>query len=67
MGLMIGIELNQECNALVDIALKNKLLINVTEDSIIRLLPPLVINDDEAILLANKLITTMTEFFDEKE
>jgi len=67
MGLMIGIELNQECNTLVDIALKNKLLINVIGDSIIRLLPPLVINDDEAILLANKLITTMTEFFDEKE
>lgn len=67
MGLMIGIELNQECNALVDIALKNKLLINVTGDSIIRLLPPLVINDDEAILLAKKLITTMTEFLDEKE
>ena len=47
-GLMIGIELDRECSELVKNALAEKLLINVTAGNVIRLLPPLIISDDEA-------------------
>jgi len=47
-GLMIGIELEKESPDLVEKALKNKLLINVTSGNVIRLLPPLVMNEEEA-------------------
>jgi acetylornithine aminotransferase len=47
-GLMIGIELDRPCGDLVKQALTLGLLINVTSDKVIRLVPPLVINTDEA-------------------
>ncbi|MGK0339170.1 MAG: acetylornithine aminotransferase [Candidatus Azotimanducaceae bacterium] len=47
-GLMIGIELDSPCGDLVKAALHKGLLINVTADSVIRLLPPLIISDSEA-------------------
>lgn len=48
IGLMIGIELDSPCADLVQSALDKGLLINVTADSVIRLLPPLIISDEEA-------------------
>jgi acetylornithine aminotransferase len=39
---MIGIELDAPCDELVKTALAARLLINVTNDNVIRLLPPLV-------------------------
>ena len=48
MGLMIGIELEYPCEELVGRALDAGLLINVTNDNVIRLLPPLPIRRDEA-------------------
>lgn len=62
MGLMIGIDLSHSCRGLVELALENKLLINVTSDKTIRLLPPLIINNDEAKLVAKKLVKTIDEF-----
>ena len=47
-GLMIGIELTTPCSELVNKALDQKLLINVSSNNVIRLLPPLTITDDEA-------------------
>ncbi|MGI9229879.1 MAG: aspartate aminotransferase family protein [Gammaproteobacteria bacterium] len=47
-GLMLGIELNQPCGELVEQALAQHLLINVTADKVIRLLPPFIITDEEA-------------------
>lgn len=47
-GLMIGIELDSPCTDLVGKALDAGLLINVTVDKVIRLLPPLIITDEEA-------------------
>ncbi|CAH0993412.1 Acetylornithine aminotransferase [Sinobacterium norvegicum] len=47
-GLMIGIELNRDCPELVQQALDNHLLINVTAGNVIRLLPPLTINQQTA-------------------
>ncbi len=45
---MIGIELDRPCQSLVARALEQKLLINVTAEKVIRLLPPLILSDDEA-------------------
>ncbi len=47
-GLMIGIELAHPCTELVAKALEQKLLINVTAERVVRLLPPLILSDDEA-------------------
>ncbi|MFT7228199.1 MAG: acetylornithine/N-succinyldiaminopimelate aminotransferase [Methylophilaceae bacterium] len=61
-GLMIGVELDRPCAELVKLALDNKLLINVTADKVIRLLPPLVINQEEAQELVNRLVTVVEHF-----
>lgn len=61
-GLMIGIELDRPCAELVKLALTNKLLINVTADKVIRLLPPLVINKEEAKELVNRLVSVVNNF-----
>jgi acetylornithine aminotransferase len=54
-GLMIGIELSEPCSDLVAQALQQGLLINVAANKVIRLLPPLIINDDEAQLIVDKV------------
>ncbi len=46
-GLMIGIELDRPCGELVAMALESGLLINVTADRVVRLLPPLIISDEQ--------------------
>jgi acetylornithine/N-succinyldiaminopimelate aminotransferase len=61
-GLMLGIELRRDCGELVQQALDQGLLINVTAGNTIRLLPPLVITEPEALELAEgvaKLIREM--------
>lgn len=55
-GLMIGIELEQSCTEVVQQALEKGVLINVTVDNVIRLLPPLVMKREEAELLISTLI-----------
>ena len=63
-GLMFGIELDRPCADLVKLALEKQLLINVTNDTTIRLLPPLIINTEEINSLVNTLaaiINTYTE------
>ncbi len=54
-GLMIGIALDRPCADLVSTALSDGLLINVTADSVIRLLPPLVMSEQQADMLVAKL------------
>jgi acetylornithine aminotransferase len=61
-GLMIGIELSRSCGELVTEALKKGLLINVTSDKVIRLLPPLVIQRSEAEQVVNTLSPIVKEF-----
>jgi acetylornithine/N-succinyldiaminopimelate aminotransferase len=62
LGLMIGIELTMPCSEIVNIALEKKLLINVTSENVIRLLPPLIINKEEATILADRLIYVIENF-----
>ena len=54
-GLMVGIELDNDCPELVKLALEEKLLINVTAGKVIRLLPPLIMTDYQAAELVEKL------------
>ncbi len=54
-GLMIGIELAGDCTELVGQALKQRLLINVAAKRVVRLLPPLIISDDEM----NQIVDTV--------
>ena len=61
-GLMIGIELDRPCGDLVNSALKAKLLINVTADNVVRLLPPLVMSEDEAKELVSRLSLLIKTF-----
>ena len=61
-GLMIGIELDRPCGDLVKMALETKLLINVTADKVVRLLPPLVMNEAEAKELVQRLSVLVKAF-----
>ena len=61
-GLMIGIELDRPCGELVKQALAAGLLINVTADNVIRLLPPLVLKQEEAQQLVNTLVPLVKNF-----
>lgn len=61
-GLMIGIELDRPCGDLVGLALEAGLLINVTADKVIRLLPPLVMQQDEARQLVDLLVPLIKQF-----
>jgi acetylornithine/N-succinyldiaminopimelate aminotransferase len=54
-GLMIGIQLDKPCGELVGLALAQGLLINVTAETTIRLLPPLILAEEEAQLLVRQL------------
>lgn len=61
-GMMIGIELDRPCGDLVKMALAEKLLINVTADKVVRLLPPLVMNEVEAKELVKRLSAVIRAF-----
>ncbi|PPD56295.1 MAG: aspartate aminotransferase family protein [Methylotenera sp.] len=64
-GLMIGIELDRPCSELVKMALEAQLLINVTAEKVIRLLPPLVINEAEALELVERLSKLIKQFLNQ--
>lgn len=61
-GLMIGIELDRPCGELAKLALDAQLLINVTADKVVRLLPPLVMNAAEANELVQRLSKVIKAF-----
>ncbi len=64
-GMMIGVVLDRPCGVLVARAKDAGLLINVTADKVIRLLPPLVFTDADADLLVAKLSALVREFLAE--
>ena len=61
-GLMIGIELDRDCGELVGMALEHGLLINVAAGNTVRLLPPLVMSNDEAEQLVSGVTTLINDF-----
>ncbi len=61
-GLMLGIVLEQPCADLVKQALAAGLLINVTADRVVRLLPPLIMSDAEADAIVDRVSTLIEQF-----
>mmetsp|Transcript_26927 Transcript_26927/g.34560 ORF Transcript_26927/g.34560 Transcript_26927/m.34560 type:complete len:430 (+) Transcript_26927:718-2007(+) len=62
LGFMFGIELSIPCGDLVRLALAEGLLINVTADKVIRLVPPMIINSKEAELIVEKVSKLVLTF-----
>ena len=65
-GLLIGIELEKPCGELVSQALEQGLLINVTADNVIRLLPPLIISSKETDTVITKVSQLVKQFLGEQ-
>ena len=63
-GLLIGIELDRQCGELVSMALQQGLLINVTAERVVRLLPPLILSEPEADDLINRVSGLLKLFLD---
>ena len=61
-GLMMGIALDRPCGAIVKDALEAGLVLNVTADTVVRLLPPLIFSDDDAGELVDKLVPVVRNF-----
>jgi acetylornithine aminotransferase len=62
MGLMIGVELDRPCGDLVKLALDAGLVMNVTADNVIRLLPPLVMSEAEGRQVVERLAPLVKGF-----
>jgi len=66
-GLLIGIELEEDCGQLVTDALDKGLLINVTAGNVVRLLPPFVMTDEQATQLVDMTCELITNFLRQKQ
>ena len=64
-GLMLGIELTKPCGVLVQRAADAGLLISVTADSVIRLVPPLILSETEADEMVSILVPLIEAFLNE--
>jgi len=65
-GLMLGIELMKPCSDLTMRAAERGLLISVTADTVIRMVPPLIMTIAEADEVADILLPLIHEFLSEK-
>ena len=61
-GFMLGIELDRPANELKMIGLTHGILLNITAESVIRILPPLIISEKEIDQLVKKLVKSVNEF-----
>ena len=66
MGSMIGVELDQPCGELVLQCLQAGLVLNVTADNVIRMLPPLVMNEAEAREVVARLSPVLKAFLQKR-
>ncbi len=64
-GLMLGIALDRPCGELVTRALAEGLLINVTSERVIRLLPPLILSDEQADRIVDTVSSLVKDFLAE--
>ena len=62
MGLMIGVELDRPCADIITLSLERGLVLNVTAESVIRLVPPLVMSEAEGTHLVDLLAPVVKEF-----
>jgi acetylornithine aminotransferase len=61
-GLMLAIELDRPCKDIMKLALDDGLLVNVTADTVVRLLPPLILSDEEADQLGQGVASVVRRF-----
>jgi acetylornithine/N-succinyldiaminopimelate aminotransferase len=66
MGLMIGVEMDRPCGELVKAALDAGLVMNVTAENVIRLLPPLVMSEAEGRQVVERLLPLLKAFSDKR-
>jgi acetylornithine/N-succinyldiaminopimelate aminotransferase len=62
MGLIIGIEFERPCGALVGLALEAGLVINVTAENVVRVLPPLVMSVAEGRMMVERFVAVARPF-----
>ena len=62
LGMMMGIELDRPCGDIVKRALAQGMLVNVTGDKVVRLLPPLIFTQAQAQQLVSALVPIIKEF-----
>lgn len=60
-GLMLAIQLDRPCREIVSAALDRGLLVNVTAETVVRLLPPLILTDEEA----DRIVAIVSEIVQE--
>jgi acetylornithine/N-succinyldiaminopimelate aminotransferase len=63
-GYMLGIELDKPAGELRQLGLVNGILLNVTSETVIRILPPLTMNEEEMDELVRRLVKTVREFYE---
>jgi acetylornithine/N-succinyldiaminopimelate aminotransferase len=66
MGLMIGVELDRPCGELVREALAAGLVINVTADNVVRMLPPLIMSEAEGRMVVERLEPLVKRFLEKR-
>lgn len=67
-GMMIGIELDRNCAKLMGIAMEEHgVLLNVTADRVVRLLPPYIMSDADADLIVERVSKLITDFLNKTE
>lgn len=64
-GLMIGIELDRPCSALMQLSLEAGLLLSVTADRVIRLVPPLIVTQKECDEIVSILTPVVRSFLEQ--
>jgi acetylornithine/N-succinyldiaminopimelate aminotransferase len=65
VGLMLGIELDRPCRDVLLAGIERGVLMNVTADKVVRLLPPLIISDAEAGQIVEKVADSVRAFLDQ--
>ena len=66
-GLMLAVELDRPCKEILTLALERGLLLNVTADSVVRLLPPLILSDHEADQIVSGVAECVRSFLASSE
>ena len=62
LGCMVGIQLDRPCKSLFSQALESGLIINITADCVVRLLPPLIMTDEQTDILISILSPLIKKF-----
>jgi acetylornithine aminotransferase len=61
-GMMLGIELEEDCSELAGLALQQHILINITAGKVIRLLPPLIITEELADQIVDQVCSLTIDY-----